>query len=247
MRILVSNDDGVYAPGIQMLYQSLLPFSSPVVVAPDRDRSAASHSLTLRMPMRADTLSNGFVMVDGTPADCVYLALRGLLPDEPKMVVSGINAGANLGDDVIYSGTVAAAVEARYLGMPSIAFSLAGDCINFEAAGKIAARIVQHMLRYPAQNDLILNVNIPDLPYEQIKGIKVCRLGTRHPSRALIKSADPRGRTIYWVGEVGDEHDAGPGTDFHAIREGYVSITPLDVNLTKNNSMDDVRHWAESL
>jgi 5'-nucleotidase len=247
MYILVSNDDGVYAPGIQMLYQSILPFANPVVVAPDRDRSAASHSLTLKQPMRAHTLSNGFIMVDGTPADCVYLALRGLLPQEPKMVVSGINSGANLGDDVIYSGTVAAAVEARHLGMPSIAFSLGGDCNHFATAGKVAAQLIQHIIRYPAPDDLILNVNIPDIPYEQIKGFQVCRLGKRHPARGLVSSNDPRGKTIYWIGDIGDENDAGPGTDFHAIREGYVSITPLNVDLTKNSLMNDVKHWAESI
>ncbi len=247
MLILISNDDGVYAPGIHALYNAVKDFTQPFVVAPDRDKSASSHSLTLLNPMRAKALENGFIMVDGTPADCVHLALRGLLPQKPKMVISGINAGANLGDDVLYSGTVAAAIEGRHLGFPAIAFSLAGEGHYYETAGIVAAKIVKQLLRYPPKNDLILNVNIPDVPIEDIAGFKVCRLGTRHPSDSLIQSVDPRNRVIYWIGEIGPECDAGPNTDFAAIKNNFVSITPLRIDLTRDEVLSDVTHWAKDL
>ncbi len=247
MRILISNDDGVYAPGLAMLYESLLGMGSVTVIAPDRDRSAASNSLTLSHPIRVRELDNGFISVDGTPADCVYVGLRAIMKEQPKMVVSGINSGENLGDDVLYSGTVAAAMEGRFLGFPSMAVSLAGDHDQYESAGRVVQVLVKHLMRHPLPTDTILNVNVPNLPFAEIKGYKVARLGRRHPSSNMIHDKDPRGKPIYWVGAVGGEQDAGEGTDFHAINNGYVSITPLEIDLTRYKVMDDLQYWVENL
>jgi len=247
MRILISNDDGVYAPGLAMLYESLLGMGSVTVIAPDRDRSAASNSLTLSHPIRVRELDNGFISVDGTPADCVYVGLRAIMKEQPKMVVSGINSGENLGDDVLYSGTVAAAMEGRFLGFPSMAVSLAGDHDQYESAGRVVQVLVKHLMRHPLPTDTILNVNVPNLPFAEIKGYKVARLGRRHPSSNMIQDKDPRGKPIYWVGAVGGEQDAGEGTDFHAINNGYVSITPLEIDLTRYKVMDDLQYWVENL
>lgn len=247
MKILISNDDGVYAPGLAMLHESLLGLGEVTVIAPDRDRSAASNSLTLNNPIRLRELDNGFISVNGTPADCVYLGLRALLKEPPKLIVSGINAGANLGDDVLYSGTVAAAMEGRFLGFPTLAISLAGEHDQYETAGRVVQILVRHLMRHPLPNDTILNVNIPNLPFEQIQGYRVTRLGRRHPSANMIQDKDPRGKTIFWVGSVGKEQDAGPDTDFHAINNRYVSITPLDIDLTRYKVMDDLKHWSENL
>ncbi len=247
MKILLSNDDGVYAPGLAMLHESLSGMGDVTVIAPDRDRSGASNSLTLIKPIRIRELENGFISVDGTPADCVYIGLRALLKQQPKMVISGINSGENLGDDVLYSGTVAAAMEGRFLGFTSMAVSLAGDAEHYATAGRVVQVLVQHLIQHPLPIDTILNVNVPNVPYEQIKGYRVTRLGRRHPSANAVQSKDPRGKTIYWVGAVGREHDAGPETDFHAISNGYVSITPLEVDLTRYKVMDDLRYWSESL
>lgn len=247
MNMLISNDDGVYAPGLTMLYHSLLEIGSVKVVAPDRDRSGASNSLTLIKPIRARELENGFISVDGTPADCVYLGLRGLLSEQPKMILSGINSGENLGDDILYSGTVAAAMEGRFLGFPAVAISLAGDHEHYATAGRVVQELVRQLMKSPLPTDTILNVNVPNLPYDEIQGYKVTRLGRRRPSADMIKDTDPRGQTIYWVGAVGAEQDAGEGTDFHAINNGFVSITPLEIDLTRYKALGDLTTWAENL
>lgn len=247
MKILVSNDDGVYAPGIGMLYKSLSELGEVKVIAPDRDRSAASNSLTLSTPIRITELDNGFISVDGTPADCVYMGLRAIMDQPPKMVVSGINAGENLGDDVLYSGTVAAAMEGRFLGFPAIAVSLAGEHTYYETAGRVVQNLVQHLIRHPLPSDTILNVNVPNIPFSEIKGYKVTRLGRRHPSANMIEEKDPRGKKIYWVGTVGKEQDAGPGTDFDAINQGYVSMTPLEIDLTRHKVLQDLEYWVENM
>ncbi len=246
MRILISNDDGYLAPGIRHLAEALASIADIHVVAPERNRSGASNSLTLESPIRATTADNGFVFVDGTPTDCVHLAITGLLAQEPDMVVSGINAGANLGDDVIYSGTVAAAMEGRFLGLPAIAVSLALNGSNhYATAATITKSLVNQLAAHPLPKDTILNVNVPDVPLTQLAGLEVTRLGNRHKSEPVIKSADPRGRPIYWVGPAGAEQDAGPGTDFFAVRNNKVSVTPIHVDLTHHKSLDKVARWLE--
>lgn len=246
MRILISNDDGVQAPGLQVLADALTPLGSVTVVAPDRNRSGASNSLTLDNPIRAEHLPNGFISVDGTPTDCVHLAITGLLDEEPDLVVSGINAGANLGDDVLYSGTVAAAMEGRFLGLPAIALSMVAPAPrHFTTGARVARELVARLQHHPLPGEIILNVNIPDLPPERLRGFRVTRLGHRHKSEPVIPMQDPRGRTVYWVGPAGAEQDAGEGTDFHAVREGYVSVTPLHVDLTRHESLPLVADWLE--
>jgi 5'-nucleotidase len=250
MHVLVSNDDGVDAPGIKVLAASLTAVGEVTVVAPDRDRSGASNSLTLDMPIRYTRLDNGFYRIAGTPTDCVHLALAGLLDHEPDIVVSGINNSANLGDDVIYSGTVAAAMEGRFLGLPAIAVSLAArdhNGQNFETAARAALLIVQKLLVDPLPADTILNVNVPDRPWNEIAGFEVTRLGHRHRSEPCIAERDPRGRPIYWIGPPGPEQDAGAGTDFHAVRNGFISITPIHVDLTRYQALDKVAGWVGSL
>ena len=246
MRILISNDDGVQAPGLLALAEALEHLGEITVVAPDRNRSGASNSLTLDYPIRAERLPNGFIQVDGTPTDCVHLAITGLLDEEPHLVVSGINAGANLGDDVLYSGTVAAAMEGRFLGLPAIALSMVSHAPRHYATGaQVAMDLVQRLQRHPLPAEIILNVNIPDRPHAQLQGIRITRLGHRHKSEPVIPMQDPRGRTIYWVGPAGAEQDAGEGTDFHAVRSGYVSVTPLHVDLTRHESLPLLRGWLE--
>jgi 5'-nucleotidase len=248
MKILISNDDGVHAPGIIALHQAMCTLGDVTVVAPERNRSGASNSLTLENPMRAATLENGFIGVEGTPTDCVHLAITGLLETEPDMVISGINAGANLGDDVLYSGTVAAAMEGRFLGFPAIAVSLVGAvCKHYQTAARVSQLMVERLLTEPLPADTILNVNVPDVPWADIKGIQATRLGHRHKSEPVIRSEDPRGRPIYWVGPPGGEQDAGPGTDFHAIRENYVSVTPIHIDLTQYSALDTVAGWLEGI
>jgi 5'-nucleotidase len=248
MRILLSNDDGYEAPGIRALADALAPLADIDIVAPDRDRSGASNSLTLDAPIRARLADNGVIRVDGTPTDCVHLAITGLLQQEPDMVISGINAGANMGDDVLYSGTVAAAMEGRFLGLPAIAVSLVGqDCSHYDTAAAITVELVLHLQRHPLPQDTILNVNVPDRPRDQVAGIRATRLGHRHKAEPVIKDQDPRGRDIYWVGPAGAEQDAGPGTDFHALREGCVSVTPLQVDLTRHDSLAPLGAWLEGL
>jgi 5'-nucleotidase len=244
MNILISNDDGYQSRGIQVLAAALGTLGSIHVVAPERDRSGASNSLTLDTPIRARTGANGYTYVDGTPTDCVHLAITGLLEQEPDMVVAGINAGANLGDDVLYSGTVAAAMEGRFLGFPALAISLAGENpVHYETAARVAVELVQRVQSGNLPADTILNVNVPNLPWEQLQGMQATRLGHRHKSEPVVRMQDPRGRPVYWVGPSGSEQDAGPGTDFHAVRAGYVSITPLDVDLTRYEAIERVASW----
>jgi 5'-nucleotidase len=247
MKILVSNDDGVHAEGIRVLSEALAAIAEVTVVAPDRNHSGASHSLTLENPLRVETMThNGFFAVKGTPTDCVHLAVNELLKPAPDLVVSGINHGANLGDDVIYSGTVAAATEGRHLGLPAIAVSLVGG-EHFASAAHYACRLVQALMHQPLPADQILNVNVPDLPLSAIKGVRVTRLGCRHPAEAVIVEQDPRGRPIYWIGPPGATQDAGEGTDFAAIEAGYVSITPLQVDITAYRHMAGLQEWIGEL
>ncbi|MFQ5470006.1 MAG: 5'/3'-nucleotidase SurE [Gammaproteobacteria bacterium] len=244
MHILISNDDGYLAEGLSTLVNSLTQLAKLTVVVPDRDYSGASNSLTLDNPIRAVEMENGFIKVNGTPTDCVHLAITGLLPDEPDMVVSGINAGSNLGDDVLYSGTVAAAMEGRYLGLPAIAVSLAGNApTHFQTAGKVIVKLIDQLKKHPLPADTILSINVPDVPYDQIKGIMSTRLGHRHKSEPVIKESDPRGRPVYWVGPAGAEQDAGPGTDFYAIKNNFVSVTPLQIDLTRYSAIEMLGSW----
>jgi 5'-nucleotidase len=245
MRILVSNDDGYRAPGIVCLAGALAEIAQVTVVAPERDRSGASNSLTLTNPVRAHRAENGFIYVEGTPTDCVHLAITGLLDEEPDMVVSGINAGANLGDDVIYSGTVAAAMEGRFLGAPAMAVSLVGpESRYYETAARVVLRLIEGLALSAVPRDTILNINVPDVPWDRLAGIEVTRLGHRHKAEPMIRSQDPRGRPIYWVGPAGAEQDAGPGTDFHAVGRGFVSVTPLHVDLTRYSAMEELSRWV---
>lgn len=244
MHILLSNDDGYLATGLCTLADALRSQAQISVVAPDRNRSAASNSLTLDVPLRAYESENGFIRVDGTPTDCVHLAITGLLKQEPDMVFAGINHGSNLGDDVLYSGTVAAATEGRFLGLPAVAISLASnDPKHFETAAEVACLLFKRIVQSPLPQDTLLNVNVPDVAYSQLKGFKVTRLGQRHKAEPVIKSQDPRGRDIYWVGPPGTEQDAGPGTDFDAIKNNCVSITPLQLDLTRHEKMKDLELW----
>jgi len=244
MRILLSNDDGYLAEGLNALADALRGHAEISVVAPDRNRSAASNSLTLEMPLRAYATDNGFIKVDGTPTDCVHLAITGLLEHEPDMVFAGINHGSNLGDDVLYSGTVAAATEGRFLGLPAVAISLAGaNPSHFETAAHVAVTLLQQLINHPLPQDTILNVNVPDVAIKDLKGYQATRLGQRHKSEPVIKSEDPRGRVIYWVGPPGAEQDAGPGTDFYAINAGFVSVTPLQLDLTWYERINDLKAW----
>ncbi len=244
MHILLSNDDGYLAEGLLALANVLRAHADLSVVAPDRNRSAASNSLTLEMPLRAYQLDNGFIKVDGTPTDCVHLAVTGLLKNEPDMVFAGINHGANLGDDVLYSGTVAAATEGRFLGLPAVAISLVGsNPVHFDTAAQVAVTLLKQLIAKPLPQDTILNVNVPDMPLKDLKGFQATRLGQRHKSEPVITSKDPRGRDIYWVGPPGAEQDAGPGTDFYAINAGFVSVTPLQIDLTWYGRINELKEW----
>lgn len=244
MHILLSNDDGYLATGLCVLAEYLANHATISVVAPDKNRSAASNSLTLEMPLRAQQSENGFIRVDGTPTDCVHLAITGLLETEPDMVFAGINHGSNLGDDVIYSGTVAAATEGRFLGLPAVAISLASNNPkHFETAAQVAVVLLKKIRQNPLPEDTLLNVNVPDIPFSEIQGYQATRLGQRHRAESVIKSSDPRGREIYWVGPPGKEQDAGTGTDFYAIKKNYVSITPLQLDLTRYEKMNEIKQW----
>ena len=248
MRILLSNDDGCQAQGLAVLARYLSRIAAITVVAPERNRSGASNSLTLEMPIRAQTLANGFISVGGTPTDCVHLAITGLLDDEPDMVVAGINAGSNMGDDVLYSGTVAAATEGRFLGYPAIAVSMAShEPQHYETGAWVATELVRRLKESPLPADSILNVNVPDVPFDDLKGILATRLGHRHKAEPVVKARDPRGKAIYWVGPAGPEQDAGPGTDFHAVRNGYASVTPLQVDLTRHAAIEGLAVWLKAL
>jgi 5'-nucleotidase len=246
MYILLSNDDGYLAEGLLALANALSQHAEIVVVAPDKNRSAASNSLTLDMPLRAFTADNGFIKVDGTPTDCVHLAITGLLDKEPDMVFAGINHGGNLGDDVLYSGTVAAATEGRFLGLPAIAISLVsnGDEVeHFSTAAHVAVTLLKQLNENPLPRETILNVNVPNVPLSELKGYRATRLGQRHKSEPVIKGKDPRGRVLYWVGPPGAEQDAGSGTDFNAVSSGYVSVTPLQLDLTWYEHINALNAW----
>lgn len=244
MRILISNDDGYFAPGIAALAGALQDLADVVVIAPERDRSGASNSLTLDRPLSVRRAANGFMYVDGTPTDCVHIAVTGLLDARPDLIVSGINDGANMGDDTIYSGTVAAATEGFLLGIPSIAFSLVRKGHeHLDTAARVAREVVQRHIARPLAGPVLLNVNVPSLPYERLAGTAVTRLGKRHAAEPMIEAKNPRGDTVYWIGPAGAARDAGPGTDFHATASGQVSITPLQVDLTAADQLDGVRGW----
>jgi len=244
MRILLSNDDGYFAPGLTALADELKNIADVVVVAPERDRSGASNSLTLDRPLIVKRSSSGFLNVNGTPTDCVHLAVTGLLDYLPDMVISGINHGANMGDDTVYSGTVAAAMEGFLLGIPSIAISLASkQGGHYPDAARVARSLVEKHRDDPFGHATLLNVNVPDLPYEQFQGYEVTRLGRRHKAEGVVEATNPRGQSVYWIGAAGDAQDAGEGTDFHAVASNRVSITPLQIDLTHYRDMDGVREW----
>jgi 5'-nucleotidase len=248
VNILLSNDDGYRAAGLKALDVAMRPLGTIKIVAPERNRSGASNSLTLDVPVRAIRYDEGAYFVTGTPTDCVHLGISGLFDFEHDIVVSGVNDGANLGDDTLYSGTVAAAVEGRFLGLPAIAVSLCvdqGSPRNFAGAARVAAQLVERLLRAPLQEPVILNVNVPDLPDGELRGIKVTRLGSRHRSKPIVPAQDPRGRKVYWVGSSGAGQDAGPGTDFHAVAEGFASVTPLQIDLTRHSALPELQRWIE--
>ncbi len=249
MHILISNDDGYQAPGILALAERLGTVARVTVIAPERDRSGASNSLTLEDPIRVTMVEPERYRVQGTPTDCVHLAITGLMDSEPDMVFSGVNAGANLGDDVLYSGTVAAAMEGRYLGLPAVAVSLAGGPgpVHYDTAARVALHLLERLQDHPLPSDTILNVNVPDLPWDELQGFRATRLGCRHRAEPVIKEHDPRGRPIYWIGAPGSEQDSGPGTDFHAVRNGFVSVTPLQVDLTRHSALPEVGGWLEGM
>ncbi|MFH6566310.1 MULTISPECIES: 5'/3'-nucleotidase SurE [Pseudomonas] len=248
MRILISNDDGVTAPGLAALYGALADYAECVVIAPDQDKSGASSSLTLDRPLHPHTLANGFISINGTPTDCVHLGLHGLLEQQPDMVVSGINLGANLGDDVLYSGTVAAALEGRFLDRPSFAFSLVSRQVdNLPTAAFFARKLLEAHASLELPPRTVLNVNIPNLPLEKIRGIQLTRLGHRARAAAPVRMVDPRGKAGYWIAAAGDVEDGGPGTDFHAVMQGYVSITPLQLDRTFGDGFKSLNGWLEGM
>lgn len=245
MKILLSNDDGYHAQGLEVLAETLSDMAELVIVAPDRNQSGASHSLTLDMPLRVGRTRDGVYFVNGTPTDCVHLAITGLLEEEPDMVIAGINHGSNLGDDVLYSGTVAAAIEGRFLGLPAIAVSLVGKHRHFESAAAATRDIAERLVRSPLPADTILNVNVPDRPYDELRGFEATRLGYRHRAEPVVRGEDPKGEAIYWVGPAGAEQDAGAGTDFFAVEHGRVSVTPLQVDLTRHDHLDELGAWLD--
>jgi 5'-nucleotidase len=246
MHFLISNDDGIEASGIQVLAERMGRLGRVTIVAPDQNRSGASNSLTLDSPVRIREIGERRYRVTGTPSDCVHIALTGLLEKDPDIVVSGINAGANLGDDVIYSGTVAAAMEGRFLGLPAIAVSLVFEeqPRHYDTAAEAVALLVERLRMDPLPADTILNMNIPDLPWESVRGFEVTRLGHRHRAEPVVRMMDPRGNPMYWIGPAGPGQDAGPGTDFDAIRRGFISITPIHVDLTRYQALEQVAGWV---
>ncbi len=246
MRILISNDDGYKADGIIQLAKSLSEISEVIIVAPSENKSAASSSLTIGKPLKPIQIEKNVYAIDATPSDCVHLALCGFIKESIDLVVTGINFGANLGDDVIYSGTVAGAIEGRFLGLPSIAMSLASwECKHFDTAGEIAKLLVAQINKAPLANNTIINVNVPDIPMAEIKGIKSTRLGNRHKSEPSIQ--DLKDPSLYWIGENGKEADNGEGTDFHAVSNNFVSVTPLQIDLTKYPELKQVSEWLEDI
>ena len=246
MRILISNDDGYKADGIIQLAKSLNDIAEVIVVAPSKNKSAASSSLTIGKPLKPIQIEKNVYAIDATPSDCVHLALCGFIKESIDLVVTGINFGANLGDDVIYSGTVAGAIEGRFLGLPSIALSLASwECNHFETAGNIAKILVNQIDKAPLSKNTIINVNVPDIPMTEILGIKNTRLGSRHKSAPSIQ--DSKDLSLYWIGENGKEADNIEGTDFHAVTNNYVSVTPLQIDLTKYSEVNLLGNWLENI
>ena len=246
MRILLSNDDGYFAPGLAALAEGLRGLGEVVVVAPEQNRSGASNSLTLDRPLYLKKAANGFYYVNGTPTDCVHLAVTGMLDELPDIIVSGINHGANMGDDTIYSGTVAAATEGFLLGIPSIAISLTSfENNDFATAGMVARDLVTRFISNPIREPVLLNVNVPDIPYAKLNGMEVTRLGRRHKAEPVVKMISPRNETVYWIGAAGAAADAGPGTDFNAVERGVVSITPLQIDLTHAAQFPAIRQWMK--
>jgi len=247
MKILISNDDGYSAPGLNILAEHIAKIADITVVAPERNRSGASNSLTLDRPLSVKKASNGFFYVNGTPTDCVHIALTGLMDNMPDMVISGINDGANMGDDTIYSGTVAAAMEGYLLGIPSIAFSMSQhNSTNFETAARVAVELIQHYQKNGFSAPTLLNVNVPDIPYEELQGRTVTRLGKRHKAEPVVQLKTPRNETVYWVGAAGQPNDGGPGTDFYAVANKQVSISPIQVDLTCHTQLNDIKQWLSS-
>jgi 5'-nucleotidase len=244
MKILLSNDDGYFAPGLNILAEHIAKLADITVVAPERNRSGASNSLTLDRPLSVRTASNGFFYINGTPTDCVHIALTGLMDTMPDMVISGINDGANMGDDTIYSGTVAAAMEGHLLGIPSIAISMSQhNSTHFETAARVAVELVEHYMKNGFKSSTLLNVNVPDIPYDELKGRVVTRLGKRHKAEPVIQLKTPRGETMYWVGPAGQPNDGGEGTDFYAVANNQVSISPIQVDLTKHTQLTEITDW----
>jgi 5'-nucleotidase len=246
MRILISNDDGYLATGITVLAEQLSKMADITVVAPDRNRSGASNSLTLDRPLSVKETKNGYYFVNGTPTDCVHVALTGLMDEMPDLIISGINDGANMGDDTIYSGTVAAAMEGYLLNIPSIAISMSQhEATHFDAAAKIATELVEHYMHNPFEAPMLLNVNVPDIPYQELKGKVITRLGKRHKAEPVIKLKTPRGEQVYWIGAAGQPNDGGEGTDFHAVASNQVSITPIRADLTKHEQISALKNWLD--
>ncbi|MCL2345783.1 MAG: 5'/3'-nucleotidase SurE [Desulfobulbus sp.] len=246
MHILLSNDDGYFAPGLAALAEALAGLGEITVVAPEQNRSAASNSLTLDRPLFLRRAANGFRFVNGTPADCVHLAVAGMLDKLPDIVVSGINDGANMGDDTIYSGTVAAATEGYLLGLPSMAVSLTSfEGRHYATAGRVARELVERFIRDPIRQPVLLNVNVPDIPHAELQGMEVTRLGRRHKAEPVVRTTSPRHETVFWIGAAGAAADAAPGTDFNAIERGCVSVTPLQIDLTHTAQLGIVRDWMK--
>ncbi|PPC83109.1 MAG: 5'/3'-nucleotidase SurE [Methylotenera sp.] len=247
MKILLSNDDGYFAPGLNILAEHIAKIADITVVAPERNRSGASNSLTLDRPLSVKKASNGFFYVNGTPTDCVHIALTGLMDIMPDMVISGINDGANMGDDTIYSGTVAAAMEGYLLGIPSIAVSMSQhNSTHFETAARVAVELIQHYQKNGFSAPTLLNVNVPDITYEALQGRTVTRLGKRHKAEPVVQLKTPRNETVYWVGAAGQPNDGGIGTDFYAIANQQVSISPIQVDLTCHTQLNDIKQWLSS-
>ena len=244
MKILLSNDDGYFAPGLSVLASHLAKLAEITIVAPERNRSGASNSLTLDRPLSVKKASNGFFYVNGTPTDCVHIALTGLMDSIPDMVISGINDGANMGDDTIYSGTVAAAMEGVLLDIPSFAVSMSQhDAKHFETAARVAVELVQHYQKTGFASPTLLNINVPDVPYDELKGRTITRLGKRHKAEPVMQLKTPRGEVVYWVGAAGQPNDGGEGTDFYAVAHQQVSISPIQVDLTKHSQMNELKNW----
>jgi len=245
MRILITNDDGIHAPALRVLQEALRPFGPVVVVAPDRDQSATSHALTLQRPLRVNRIADDIYSVDGTPTDCVVIAANGLLPERPELVVSGINHGPNMGEDVTYSGTVAAAMEGTMQGVPALAVSLVTRApADFVEPSRFVAQLVRKVQEHGMGRGTLLNVNLPHRPWSDVRGVRITRLGTRIYRDSLVEKIDPRGKTYYWIGGLEPVWVREEGTDFHAVEEGYISVTPLSLDLTHYKTLVEMEAWG---